>query len=443
LKVGILGAGLSGLSLAFFLQKNKKIKKIDLLEKEQKYGGLCRSFKFDDIYYDIGPHVIFSRDKEILELMVNLLGNNVNKLRRSNKIFFKGRFVKYPFENELSALPDEDKSYCLNSFLNNPYEDYKPDNMLQFFLSTFGEGITNSYLRPYNEKIWKFDPAFIDTQMVERIPKPPREDIINSAKGVQTEGYLHQLFFYYPKKKGIESLAGVFADKLDKKVTIHKDFQISNINRFNGQWIVRNTQGFKKKYDLIISTIPLPVLTEALGDIVPDSVRNSVADLKYNSIIICVLKLDKDNLGNNFAVMVPDKEIIFHRLSKINYLFQNTIKKSNSTILLAEITYRQGNVIDNMTDEDIKSRVLSDLTKMRFIGTKANCSSYELKRFEYAYVIYDLTHKKNMKIIKEFYEKQMNIMLSGRFGEFEYLNMDQVLKRSQQLANKLKRQHIG
>ena len=46
--------------------------------------------------------------------------------------------------------------------------------MIQFFYKIFGEGITRTYLEPYNRKIWKFDPSFMDTQMVERIPKPPK-----------------------------------------------------------------------------------------------------------------------------------------------------------------------------------------------------------------------------------------------------------------------------
>ena len=218
MKIGILGAGLSGISAAYFLQDNKEVTAIEILEKEREAGGLCRSFTLGGVPYDIGPHIIFSKDKKILELMLEMLGTNVNRFRRSNKIFYKGRFVKYPFENELSALPQEDRLYCLSSFLDNPYKNYKPQNMLQFFLTTFGEGITNTYLRPYNEKIWKFDPTYMDIQMVERIPKPPAEDIIKSANGVPTEGYLHQLYFYYPKNGGMVTLVKAIASKLNSKV---------------------------------------------------------------------------------------------------------------------------------------------------------------------------------------------------------------------------------
>ena len=71
--------------------------------------------------------------------------------------------------------------------------------MKDFFLKNFGEGIFNLYLGPYNNKIWKMNTSKLDTQMVERIPRPPDQDIINSAKGVVTEGYKHQLYFHYPK----------------------------------------------------------------------------------------------------------------------------------------------------------------------------------------------------------------------------------------------------
>ncbi len=44
------------------------------------------------------------------------------------------------------------------------------------------------------------------TAWVERIPKPPAKDIIKSALGIETEGYTHQLHFYYPKTGGFQTL---------------------------------------------------------------------------------------------------------------------------------------------------------------------------------------------------------------------------------------------
>ena len=193
---------------------------------------MARSYAFAGLHYDVGPHIMFSKNKEVLDLMVGLLGDNVHKLRRSNKIFHDGRFVKYPFENELSALARPRARLVLwRHSSDNPYAHYAPRTMLEFFLATFGEGITNLYLRPYNEKIWKFDPAFMDTQMVDRIPKPPPEDIIRSAKGEASEGYLHQLYFHYPKRGGVQSLLNAFLGDLRRKVAVRVNAGIERVVR--------------------------------------------------------------------------------------------------------------------------------------------------------------------------------------------------------------------
>lgn len=437
MRVGILGGGLSGIVLAYLLQKNRRITGIDILEKDEEVGGLCRTYNLNGICYDAGPHIIFSKNKEVLEMMVSLLGDNVSRLRRVNKVYYKGRLVKYPFENDLASLPEEDRTYCLNAFLNNPYAGYEPQDMLQFFLSNFGEGITNCYLRPYNEKIWKFDPAFIDTQMVGRIPRPPAGDIIKSAEGVPTEGYLHQLYFHYPKQGGIASLVRGFADRFEDKVNVVLSYAVKSIKKNGKRWSVKGPGGEEKEYDQIVSTIPLPALCKAMAEVTPEGIKEAVRDLRHNSIVICVLNLKRDNIGDTLAVYIPDKEIIFHRLSKMNFLMPSMDK--GSTTLMAEITYRKGDTVDKMSDDGVLKQVLDDLEKAGFIDAKSDLNFSEVRRFEYAYVIYDLNHRRNMKVIKDFYETKMQLVLCGRFGEFEYLNMDTVIEHSMEKAEHINR----
>ena len=139
MKICILGGGMSAISLAYFLQKNSSISSIHIYEKDRKLGGLCRSFNCKGIYYDVGPHIIFSKHKEILNLMLKLLQNNKNKIKRSNQILLNGNYIKYPFENNLSSLKNRKLiDQCLISFKNNPYENIEAKNMHQFFLKTFG-----------------------------------------------------------------------------------------------------------------------------------------------------------------------------------------------------------------------------------------------------------------------------------------------------------------
>jgi protoporphyrinogen oxidase len=434
MKIGILGSGLSGISSAYFLRDEETIDSIELLDKEPEIGGLCRSFALDGVYYDIGPHILFSKNTEILQLMVGLLGENVRKHRRSNKILYKGALVKYPFENDLFSLSEEQRIYCLNTFLHNPYESYVPQNLLQYFLSTFGEGITNLYLRPYNEKIWKFDPSFIDIEMIGRIPKPPKEDIIKSAAGIPTEGYLHQLFFYYPREGGIVSLVKAMRDGLHGRTRIFTDSEAVNIRKEGNCWRVALRDGSERRYDTIISTIPPQELVRILGNLVEDSVRDAVSQLKYNSIVISALRFRKDRLGDNFAVNIPDSDIIFHRLSKLNFLGMD---HTGLNTLLAEVTFRKGDGIDALSDAGITAKIIDDLVKLNLVDRDDFILS-DLKRFEYAYVIYDVNHRKNMSLIKDYLEKRLGIILCGRFGTFEYLNMDAVILQAMEIPHRLK-----
>ena len=417
----ILGGGLAGLSLAHSLNENTVI-----LEKEEQLGGLCRSFAFKDIMYDIGPHIIFSKDEETLNFLTSSV--ECNKYRRSNKIFFKGRFIKYPFENELSALSKQDRDYCLNTFLNNPNKGMKAKNMLDFFTNTFGKGITDLYLKPYNKKIWKYDPEHMDTQMVERIPIPPDEDIIKSAEGIATEGYIHQLDFYYPKKNGIQDLISSLAKKINLKAEIYNNIKINRIIK-KDNWIIETNHG-NFKSDRIINCMPLHELFKYL-ERTPNEIKKTLSKLEYNSIYIVILNILEDNLENNFAVMVPDQNIIFHRVSKLNFLDDS----HKTSYLMAEVTFREGDHYSKMSKEEIIKNVVDDLEKLNFINKK-NVISTDLQKIKYAYVIYTLDHKKNISKIMN-YLNRIGILCCGRFAEFKYLNMDGVIKHSKDLAEKV------
>lgn len=431
MKIVILGGGLAAVSLAYFLQEEECIEDITILEKADGIGGLCRSIHKDGYTYDIGPHILFSKDKEMLKLMLAVTGKT-NRLRRSNQIIHKGRYVQYPFENDLSKLPKEDLEYCITGFQNNPYENYEAQNMLQFFLKTFGEGITNLYLRPYNEKIWKHDPSFMDTQMVERIPKPTDEEIMRSASGETVDGYVHQLYFDFPRTGGIESVVKGFADRLNHKCRILLNQEVTKAARTKDSYVIC-ANGRELFCDHVVSTIPVQEFTN-IYEQVPESVHEAVKELKYNSIIIALVKTKKDLSGDNFAFMTADKRILFHRISKMDFLGEEYRKGGAS--YMVEVTYRQRDWIDRLSEAELKEKILSGLLEIGFIEKREDGEFVNITRHPYAYVLYDLNHQKNMKLVREYYGGQ-GIFLHGRFGNYEYWNMDRVLREGKNLAGKI------
>jgi protoporphyrinogen oxidase len=420
--IGILGGGISALAFSHFYEDN-----VTIIEKEKSLGGLCRSFlDKDGVAWDIGPHITFSKNEEILEFIISL--TEMNKLKRSNQIFYDGRFIKYPFENDLSSLSDKDRDYCLNTFLDNPYENYPSSNMLEFFYETFGEGITRLFLEPYNRKIWKYETSFMDKQMVERIPKPPPEDIIASANGENTEGYLHQLYFHYPKTGGFQSIVDSLEQKIKNKSEIKLNSEILKVDVTNG--INIHTSDDSYKFDKVISTIPIHELLPRLHPKPPTNVTKALEKLIYNSIHITCLKVEGDWLGDNFAITIADQDIMFHRLSKLNFLGENYGQKGYTNIMV-ETTFRKG-LKEDIEHTELEKRIISDLEKLNLIDIN-KIEDIFTNTFKYAYVIYDQNHRQNTDIVLE-YLKNINITPLGRFGAFEYINSDKAIELAKELA---------
>jgi protoporphyrinogen oxidase len=420
--IGILGGGLSGVSLQYFLKHHSEI-----LEKENRIGGLCRTFVKNGFYYDIGGHILFSENNNIINFIKKVLGRNINYCQRKNEILFKNKYVKYPFENGIGQLDKKDAYECLLSFLRNDHP--KPVNFKEWIYYTFGNGIAERYLIPYNEKIWKNPLEEIGLDWVERVPKPPLEDIVKSAVGIETEGYLHQLHFYYPKEGGIEALIKALQKK-DSSVTT--GFEVKKIQRRGQDWIVSDGNS-EKQFDKLVLTIPVKEAVKYISKI-PKKVLDAVNALRHNSVRIILMGVNNESLLNRTALYIPDRNIVAHRICYTGYFSKNMVPKGYSS-LIAEVTTHAGHPLYNISPSHLTQRVIHELDK-RSIINKRDIICTDVKDIEYAYVIHDLNHKRNTDIIKKFFAS-IGVELLGRFAEFEYINMDEVINRSRKMADRL------
>ena len=226
----------------------------EILEAASSTGGLCKTIWKDGFGYDIGGHILFSKHQEINDIVDRLLEGNMNRCKRANKILLNGCYVKYPFENDLGSLEKQDTYECLMGYLTKDYPKPKT-NLKEWSYYTFGKGISEKYFIPYNEKIWNVRAEELSLEWVERIPQPPMEDVVKSALGIETEGYLHQLYFRYPSEGGAEALVKALeARTADKTITL--DYKVQSIRRVGESWLV--SDGTKEKiFDKIIIAFPI------------------------------------------------------------------------------------------------------------------------------------------------------------------------------------------
>lgn len=421
-KTAILGGGLSGLTLARLLLEQGD--EVVVLEAEQEYGGLCQSKTDQGFTFDTGgSHIIFSRDDEVLAFMQQMIAGNEQRNNRSTKIFYKQRFVKYPFENGLSDLPPEDRFFCINEFIKTLIAVEKgdvpaPANFRAWIYYTFGKGIAECYMIPYNEKIWKYPTDNMSLHWVDgRIPRPPVEDIIKSAIGIETEGYAHQAVFSYPLDGGIRALVHAIAQPVEP--CIKTGFRVTSIRKSGENWHISNGDE-RIIADRCICTIPLQHLLPCL-DNVPGEVKNAARALKYNSLV-CVNIGIKGSVPQISWLYVPDPSL--GRANRISFPsgYSRHVAPEGCSAILAEITHQPGDEVAGMTDQEIISEVVKMLETMQIL-LKDQIVYSSVERQPFAYVVYDLDYQKNIAMIKEFCQ-ETGIPLVGRFAQFEYLNMD-------------------
>lgn len=422
MRIGILGGGLSGLSLQRFLEHESEV-----LEKEERVGGLCRTFYKDGFYYDIGGHILFSKDDRITAFTQGILEDNINNCRRNNKILYKGRYVKYPFENGLGMLDKEEVFECLLGYLNNDHPD--PRNFEEWILHTFGDGISEKYLIPYNRKIWKAPLKEMGTEWVDRIPKPPLEDVIKSAVGIETEGYTHQLFFDYPARGGIEALVKAIVEK-DAGITT--GYEVKKISRKGRAYIVSDGKT-EKEYDRIVLTFPVKEAVRCIAN-VPESILRAAAALRHNSVRIVLVGVNNESLLDKTAVYIPDPSVTAHRICYMGCFSGNNVPVGKSS-LIAEISACRGHELYEMSDASLMETVVNDLDRLGIVR-KNEIAATSVTNIEYGYIVYDLNYKTNLDMVKS-YLSSMGMEMLGRFGEFDYINMDEVIRRSMSMAGRL------
>ena len=110
--------------------------------------------------YDVGGHVIFSHYKYFDDCIDEALPKDDDWYthQRISYVRYKGLWVPYPFQNNISMLPKEDQVKCMDGLIDAALEarvsNTKPANFDEWILRNTGTGVADVFMRPYNFKVW-------------------------------------------------------------------------------------------------------------------------------------------------------------------------------------------------------------------------------------------------------------------------------------------------
>ena len=178
-RIAIIGAGVSGLSAAHFLQSKFKV---TLFEKESRPGGLIKCERINgSLFHTCGGHVFNSKRTDVLKWFWSVFDaeKEFDKADRNSVVFIdtcnNGNLaVPYPIENHMYMFDKEIQTKFIEDLiLLVKNKDVEPQNFSEFLKLKFGETLYDLYFKPYNEKVWRRSLETVSLSWLEgKLPMP-------------------------------------------------------------------------------------------------------------------------------------------------------------------------------------------------------------------------------------------------------------------------------
>jgi UDP-galactopyranose mutase len=458
----VIGAGPTGLSAAYHLGEDSL-----LLEQNDEVGGWCRSIEDRGFTFDYAGHIMFSNDPYVHELYAKLLGDNVHWQDREAWIYSKEVYTRYPFQGALYGLPPDVLKDCIVGAIEARFGNLKdptaaktassvsssvcvgkaesitdccadgvaestvplvtqsrpartsaePRNFEEFIYKVWGAGVAKHFAIPYNRKLWTVPLTEMETSWLGgRVPLPDLEEMIEGALRPVAKPQGPNSRFGYPLRGGFQSLMQGFLPLL--KGTLRTNAKVIRVQPSLHKVVLED--GSSYRYDQLISTAPLPKLIRVLGDEAPDHIRQAVRQLRHVSVRCVNIGVGREHLTNKHWIYYPE-DTVFHRI----FVQGNASPYCNPPGgfgLTCEITYAPSKPLP-CDGEDLIDRCIADCIRVGLIRKDDPILASNQIDMPFAYVVYDHARKRSVDLIRDWLLSK-DIILSGRYSEWEYYNSD-------------------
>ena len=433
-KVCIIGAGMTGLSAGYALARSGKFE-VKIIEQEPHVGGLAISLKKKGVITDLGPHRINTELPEVEELLKELAGERLVTVPRKSRMYLAGRYVEYPIRPleliaALGLIPPIRffGSFFLHKFFARKSGD---DSFEEYMIEAFGPALYEYLFRPYIQKTWKWNPADLSDEIARvRLAVGGLNKMLSGLLSPKksSSGALKEFLYI---KGGVNQLVELFRERAeDAGVEILTGHRLAGLHLSNSnvtELVVRGESAEDiLSADVVISTIPLPVLLPLLLRTCQDAKAQEALDhLKYLSMILVCLIADRDRISDNSWLYFPGSDISINRAYESKN-FDSGMAPKGKSVLCCEVTCVKGDRIWNMSEENIIGQVKGDVSRTGLIESGEIVDGF-IHRIEWAYPIYYRTFRHDLREIWRYLGGVTNLVSVGRQGLYNHNNMDHAI----------------
>lgn len=421
--VAILGAGLTGMSASYHLGRIGARHR--LFERLSGPGGHAITVEDQGYRFDRTGHLLHLRDPELRALALGWIGDDWLEIDRRSRIWSHGTYTRYPFQANTFGLPPAVAYECLHGFVQAHFakDQPAPKNFEEFCLQHFGEGFSRHFMIPYNTRLWGVSPREITPDWCARfVPLPKLEDVLAGAVGLNDRELGYNARFVYPRL-GIGKLAEGMAKDLPERLELGRAPRAID-------WKKRELH-FEDEvvpYDVLVSTLPLPVLVETLSD-APPEVLAAARRLRCTHLYYLDVALEGPCGEPLHWVYVPEEKYPFYRVGCYSN-FSEAMAPPGKANLYVELADRAEPHLPTLLP-----RVAEGLVEMGLIDSPRAIRFARVRRIDHAYVVFDHDYFPSLEVIQPFLEAS-RIVTAGRYGGWNYSSMEDALRFGREAAVK-------
>lgn len=417
-EVVILGAGLTGLSAAYHLER-QGFYDYKLFEKDTTVGGLCRSVQQDGFTFDYTGHLLHINDPYFKDFIQTIAGiEHFNTIHRRSYVYSHETYTDYPYQVNLYGLPTSVIAECIEGFVARKKNRAQNPTFEQWVLSNFGAGFAKHFFFPYQEKIFAYPVEKLSASWTGRfVPQTSLKEMISGALApkIDTQQIGYNAQFFYPKTGGIEYWIKKLHEQL--QLPVYTDYTAVEINTIAK--VVRFANGHEEPYKQLITTLPLDFLLSHLQEKTHTSLFKASQQLRCNSVINFNLGINRPDLSEKHWIYFPEKIYPFYRLG-FPHNFAESMAPAGCSSLYGEFSHIGQSL--EMTHSVLNAARTA--TKKLFKLQDHEIVTEKIITIPHAYVIYD--HWRDTNIDK--LHAQLNhyaIYSVGRYGAWKYASMQE------------------
>ncbi|MDH3068893.1 NAD(P)-binding protein [Akkermansia sp. N21169] len=411
MNIAVIGAGVSGLSIARMLSSGNKVR---VFEKQSRPGGLIKcTMEEGNLYHLTGGHVFNSKRQDVLDWFWSLFNKETDFIPANRNVAIAlddTRIIGAPVENHVYQLDLLTQASVIRELLEiamNP--PAAVSNFDDFLKSRFGETLYRIYFGPYNRKIWRKSLKNVPLEWMEgKLPTPSIEDIFisNISRQGESNSFVHSSFFY-PKVNGSQFIADTLAEGLDLSL----DTDVTEIVKNGSRWVIGD-----EIFDKVVfcgNIKVLPSLLKKSGIRINDA---EIQKLEYHGTTSVLCYVD----ANPYSwIYMPADDHEAHRI-----ICTGNFSPLNSQPGRMSVTIEFSSVLG-------KNEILENLKKIPF------CPKYITHHFEeYTYPMQNGMTREVIQQVREVVEPE-GFYLLGRFAEWEYYNMDAAMGSALDLKKRI------